>query len=894
MDTKLHLILSLLIYLAIPIRQLLAFIFTTDMKPVKDRAARFLGYTPTHSDPDGRFPAAHIFSIWLERCKSPEQREQIRLMITPVAKAMVLEDSDRIIAEVSLQIRIKDLTIARLRELMQPSKLAEKYRALAPFFYELLLVFVASPNNYRKYHMKKKQSGTGVDEQGSTEDAHDWGDDPHIDYDEAGHPEAESTSQWEGYEGFSRNPVFAIILVISVLAFVRNRATNLLPLLLCLFFKISGTSTRVVRMLSNAGVCVSGRTAERLKVRISEDAIQLGIALVLSGKMFMTIFDNINIFQRKAQQRLMNQNSMINATNVALFAIEGVDTSADNLGNKLEMRGRRKTATVEDILPSNEDDTNLEQSFHSLVMELTVLYCPGSGDWKDRQAMLDEAEKMMPKDRPLEVKITDARPFGVLDVNEGSRKGVIDAIDGIRERTTISKTEWASKTRIIQGDWLTTNNLRNGRRIRRDDVNAYERMDYAEDLTALFHHALQASHMLMRVHYGHAVRDPTSLAAHKGLLHRTWDVNKPNYAASKSLIRHSLIARILHCVMVKQGFTVFSQLKEWRPTLQEVRDLVVILVDEFATTTAAETAKALNNDYMAHSIYFIRDALIFCKFEKSVSIGDAGGVMRVLKYWALAFRGAGQHNYARECVEVIIRTKYEMPDTLRLAREQAWFFNRWGIYGRTIPADLYVEQQNYWIKRVFIAGGNGVTVEYIIAKGSACVEAFREVSHSVTNFFGDPDLARRHKEVKFHEDLRALIEEMLRLKSHVIVPEGNFVPAPAKATRKNKNSGTNNTPVTAEIRSAIFDVIVEGAQEWQSKFKEYIRNTTWDPKLGYPLVKEKAAPRDTRLLTGTILDSNENPISFDGYEDLHGDEHVGGLGAGALGGGDEFSVGDEL
>jgi hypothetical protein len=253
-----------------------------------------------------------------------------------------------------------------------------------------------------------------------------------------------------------------------------------------------------------------------------------------------------------------------------------------------------------------------------------------------------------------------------------------------------------------------------------------------------------------------------------------------------------------------------------------------------------------------------------------------------------------------------------MPDTLRLAREQAWFFNRWGIYGRTIPADLYVEQQNYWIKvrvpfvssiiltgiinlqRVFIAGGNGVTVEYIIAKGSACVEAFREVSHSVANFFGDPDLARRHKEVKFHEDLRALIEEMLRLKSHVIVPEGNFVPAPAKATRKNKNSGTNNAPVTAEIRSAIFDVIVEGAQEWQSKFKEYIRNTTWDPKLGYPLVKEKAAPRDTRLLTGTILDSNENPISFDSYEDLHGDEHVGGLGAGALGGGDEFSVGDEL
>ncbi|KAJ7759077.1 hypothetical protein B0H16DRAFT_1720496 [Mycena metata] len=159
----------------------------------------------------------------------------------------------------------------------------------------------------------------------------------------------------------------------------------------------------------------------------------------------------------------------------------------------------------------------------------------------------------MPKDRPLDPIKVDARPFDVFDINEGSKKGVVDVIDAIRERSTLSKTEWASKTRIIQGDWLTTNNYRNGRRIRKDDIDSYERMDYGEDLSALFHHALQASHTIMKTHYGHAVRDPTSLTAHKGLLHRTWDINKPNYAASKSLIRHSLIARILHCVMVKNG-----------------------------------------------------------------------------------------------------------------------------------------------------------------------------------------------------------------------------------------------------------------------------------------------------------------------------------------------------
>jgi len=91
--------------------------------------------------------------------------------------------------------------------------------------------------------------------------------------------------------------------------------------------------------------------------------------------------------------------------------------------------------------------------------------------------------------------------------------------------------------------------LRAARRDRADDVNLMERLEYVEELSNLFHFALQATHMLIRTHYGQAVLDPTSLAAHKGLLARTWDVNKPNYAAAKALVRHSLIARILHAVM---------------------------------------------------------------------------------------------------------------------------------------------------------------------------------------------------------------------------------------------------------------------------------------------------------------------------------------------------------
>jgi hypothetical protein len=89
------------------------------------------------------------------------------------------------------------------------------------------------------------------------------------------------------------------MMAISMLIFTRNQPTNILPLMISLFPKINGTSSRVMAILSNAGVCVSGRTVERLKKGISNDAIEFAVELVASGHLFSTIFDNINIYLRR-------------------------------------------------------------------------------------------------------------------------------------------------------------------------------------------------------------------------------------------------------------------------------------------------------------------------------------------------------------------------------------------------------------------------------------------------------------------------------------------------------------------------------------------------------------------------------------------------------------------
>lgn len=144
--------------------------------------------------------------------------------------------------------------------------------------------------------------------------------------------------------------------------------------------------------------------------------------------------------------------------------------------------------------------------------------------------------------------------------------------------------------------------------------------------------------------------------------------------------------------------TRWSQLEKWQPTLADIKNISEDIFEQYANSTAAERAKNAGDDWLAHTIYFIRDALWFSEFEHAVYHADAGRVIQIFKYWAFAFRGAGQHNYARECVEVLVKWKYELTDALRSALEKSWFVNRWGKEGRWIASDLYLEQLNFWVK----------------------------------------------------------------------------------------------------------------------------------------------------------------------------------------------------
>jgi hypothetical protein len=212
LEARLHLVFSLMIYLSITTRQLMYWLFTTDIPCVSRRISHFMGFFGTESTPEAQFAPGMLFSLWRDATRWPKAQKYIREMSIPCAHELALQDSNRVISSPLLRIRVKTLTIHQLRDFLHPTKLIEIIKGLAPFTWGILHTFCASPNRARK---QRKMEEDGPMSSEESRDEEDWEDDPNDDPNlEEGESDPAGTSQshWSHeYPGFSRNPVFVCV-----------------------------------------------------------------------------------------------------------------------------------------------------------------------------------------------------------------------------------------------------------------------------------------------------------------------------------------------------------------------------------------------------------------------------------------------------------------------------------------------------------------------------------------------------------------------------------------------------------------------------------------------------------------------------------------------------------
>jgi hypothetical protein len=102
--------------------------------------------------------------------------------------------------------------------MLHPTKLIEIIKGLAPFTWELLLTFCASPNASRKRKKAEEDEPMPTGEEDWEDDPND---DPNLKSGDADPGDSAGRSWRRDYPGFSRNPIFACTFI------ARHRSINL-------------------------------------------------------------------------------------------------------------------------------------------------------------------------------------------------------------------------------------------------------------------------------------------------------------------------------------------------------------------------------------------------------------------------------------------------------------------------------------------------------------------------------------------------------------------------------------------------------------------------------------------------------------------------------------------
>ncbi|KAF8484149.1 hypothetical protein JB92DRAFT_1624850 [Gautieria morchelliformis] len=229
-----------------------------------------------HSNRAVPFAAKNIYDLWHA---FPTAVPHLHWeLVTPCAHEITLAESNTLIADKTLRINVSKCTLQKLRDALDPFQLVHRFRDKSPFLFAMLMTFAAAPTKSTKQAARKRTS-TKPDE---TDDFLAGSEDSNAEEDLEQEAQAEHASSFESFEGwagkfpsFNTKCLITIVVIYSMLLYVRNRGINVLALPLALFLRLGGADRRLVTVLNHIGLSASYKTVERLKEVISNDAVQL-------------------------------------------------------------------------------------------------------------------------------------------------------------------------------------------------------------------------------------------------------------------------------------------------------------------------------------------------------------------------------------------------------------------------------------------------------------------------------------------------------------------------------------------------------------------------------------------------------------------------------------------
>ncbi|KAF8968229.1 hypothetical protein BDZ97DRAFT_1916079 [Flammula alnicola] len=471
---------------------------------------------------------------------------------------------------------------------------------------------------------------------------------------------------------------------------------------------------------------------------------------VAKSHLFMTVYDNVNMMIRIAEQIIGCKNAQENgtcATVIPLYSAALEDIKTEDLDEGII---NAPPLRVENLQHTNTECDLMEEA-------------------------LEELQKNQPKSsETIPIHKTALHPLPTMEIDENTINGNIAIIKEINSELGLNpeSDEYVKYIKFIAGDQLTIARQRAITAIRLGYEVGLNTWKHFVLITGLFHAKIADTHGTLQIHFGvSSTRSPGSLAFHNTCLDRLPIVltSLPIFRLCRDLIMISLYARVLHCLLLVSGEVSLEAYAKKVNSWTTIKDHAREILTRFANADrvhelreprlAAEWRKEANEK--AEKAEKARGkAATSIRGEANSAIdllptelqgdmaGDSGLVVLVLKMWAFSYRGNGRTKYAHEMLHLLHNLINVWTKEIRHVVMQNWLSNPTGKANAFVEIDLVQEHLNFWIKKIYKADGDAHSWDWLALKINMELGAVQGSKHTVPDL--QKDIERLMKSLHEH------------------------------------------------------------------------------------------------------------------------------------------------
>lgn len=334
------------------------------------------------------------------------------------------------------------------------------------------------------------------------------------------------------------------------------------------------------------------------------------------------------------------------------------------------------------------------------------------------------------------------QPLGPIPHNESTNAGNFAVLKNIfGHQFRLPNDAFTSRIFLIYGDQKTTQRIRTIKRRRRQAALAYDRLNWALPVPALFHIRMNYIYMISRIHFGGQDRDQSSLYHAMNCWGRKRiSKAKSDFFALEELIVHSFQARITAILWQR-----LAELKLGR-SYSNIDDILrsqsansfLALVDDIREEYSTKEARTVDDQELQNHRLFLQHTQVYLVMKYAIKHADLGLLRRAIDRSCIYFHGSGQHKYAYEMLyfQRLISTPAATP-ALQQAILANGLINLRGRPDSWFEFDRLVEFHNGTLKELLTARRtSSLNLDYIFRYLSLNSSTFFTIQDCIDGIFG--------------------------------------------------------------------------------------------------------------------------------------------------------------